>query len=70
MTEEELDKLTQEIASEIEQFPDDPERPLSQKEKKHRLVLRARRQALDNIKEAKEKGDLRRNRIICNNIYL
>ena len=60
MTEEELDNLTQEISREIERLPDDPEKPLGRKEKKHRLVLRARRQALDKIKEAKEKGDFNR----------
>jgi hypothetical protein len=60
MTEEELDEIAREISREIEQLPDDPEKPLTRKEKKHRLVLRARRQALDRIKEAKEKGDFNR----------
>jgi hypothetical protein len=58
VTDEELDRLSQEISGRIEQLPDDPEKPLSQKERKHKLVLRARRQALDRIKEAKGKGDI------------
>lgn len=57
MTEEELDRLTQEISGDIEQLADDPEKPLSRKEKRRKLVLRARRQALEKVKEAKEKGN-------------
>jgi len=60
LTEEELDKITQEISGEIEQLPDDPEKPLSRKEKKHKLVLRARGEALDKIREAREQGDFNR----------
>ena len=60
MTEEELDKIAQGISREIEQLPDDPEKPLSRKERKHRLVLRARGEALDKIREAKGKGDFNR----------
>lgn len=58
MTDEELDELTQDISRRIEQLPDDPERPLNHKERKHKLVLRARRQALERIKDAKGKGDI------------
>lgn len=57
MTEEELDRLTQEISGDIKLLADDPEKPLSRKERRHKLVLRARRQALEKVKEAKEKGN-------------
>jgi len=57
LTEEELDKLAQEISGEIGQISDNPEKPLNRKERKHKLVLRARRQALDRVKAAKGKGD-------------
>jgi hypothetical protein len=58
VTDEELYRLLQEISGQIEQLADDPERPLSRKEKKHRLVLQARRRALERIKEAKEKDNI------------
>ena len=58
MTNEELDRLTQEISGDIEQLAEDPEKPLSRKERRRKLILRARRQALDKIKEAKEKGSV------------
>jgi len=58
VTDEELDNLSQEISGEIEQLSDDPEKPPGRKERKHKLVLQARRQALDRVKEAREKGDL------------
>lgn len=57
MTDEELDRLIREISGDIEQLAEDPENPLSRKERRHKLVLRARRQALEKIKEAKEKGN-------------
>jgi hypothetical protein len=60
VTEEELDMLTQELTRRIEQLPDDSARTLNHKERRHKLVLRARRQALERIKEAKERGDLNR----------
>jgi hypothetical protein len=58
VTEEELDSLTQEINGQIEQFPDDSEKSLSRKERKRKLVLSARCQALERVREAKEKGDI------------
>ena len=58
MTDEELDRLTREISGDIEQMAEDPEKPLSRKERRRKLILRARRQALDKIKEAKEKGNI------------
>jgi hypothetical protein len=60
VTEEEIDSLTQDISRRIEQLADDPARPLSRKERKEKLVLRARRQALERIKEAKDRGDIHR----------
>jgi hypothetical protein len=59
MTDEELDKLMQELAEQIKQLPEDRARPLSKAEKKRKLVLRARHEALDRIKAAREKGSLR-----------
>jgi hypothetical protein len=58
VTEEELGNLTQDISRRIEELPDDPEKPLDRKERKHKLVLQARQQALDRVKEAKEKGNI------------
>jgi len=58
MTDEELENLTQELSGQIEQLPDDPQKPLNRAERKHKLVLQARRQALDRIREAKEKGNI------------
>jgi len=58
VTDEELENLTQELSGQIEQLSDDPEKPLVRKERKHKLVLQARRQALDRVKEARGKGDL------------
>jgi predicted nucleic acid-binding Zn-ribbon protein len=57
VTDEELDGLLQEISGEIDRLADDPEKPLSRKEKKHRLVLRARHRALERVKEARDKGN-------------
>ncbi len=56
MTDDELDRLTQEISGSIRQLADDPEKPLDRKERRRKLVLRARREALDKIKEARGKG--------------
>lgn len=58
MTDEELNKLTREISGDIEQLAEDPENPLSRKERRRKLILRARRQALEKVKEAKEKGNI------------
>ena len=58
MTDEELENLAKELSGQIEQLPDDPEKPLNRAERKHKLVLRARRQTLERVKEAKEKGNI------------
>jgi hypothetical protein len=57
MTAEELEKLTNEISAELEKLTDDPEKPLKYKERRHRSVLRARKDALERMKVAMEKGD-------------
>jgi hypothetical protein len=58
VTDEELDRLTRDISKDIEQLVDDPEKPLNRKERRRKIVLRARRQALDKIKEARQKGNM------------
>jgi len=58
MTDEELENLTREISGEIAQLSDKPEKPMSRKEKKRELVLRARHQALEKVKAAKENGNI------------
>jgi hypothetical protein len=60
VTEEEIDRLTQDISRRIEQLSGDSERPLNRKERKEKLVLRARLQTLERIKEAKDRGDIYR----------
>jgi len=59
MTGEELEKLLRDISGEIEQLKDDPEKPLDRVQRKHRVVLQARLQALERIKGAREKGEER-----------
>lgn len=58
MTDEELAGLMQEISEEIEGLPESDDKPLTGKQRKHKLVLRARHQALEKVKEAKEKGSI------------
>ena len=65
MTDEELDKLTQEVTGQLEQLSGDPEKPLDRAEKKHRHILEARLRALDRIKTAKEKGGVDREARAC-----
>jgi hypothetical protein len=57
MTDEELATLIQETSQEIEQLPDDPEKPLSKEEKKRKLVLQLKMQVLHKMQTAKEKGN-------------
>jgi hypothetical protein len=59
MTDEELTKLTGEITGQIEQLPVDADKAQGRAERRHWLVLRARREALDRIKTAREKSDMR-----------
>lgn len=59
MTDEELEKLMQELAEQIKQLHDDPAKPLSKAERKHRVLLQARLEALGGVKAAREKHDMR-----------
>jgi hypothetical protein len=58
MTVEEIDKLISEISLELEKFTEDREKTLKYKERRHRSVLRARKNALERAREGVEKGDL------------
>jgi hypothetical protein len=58
MTDEELAGLMQEISEAIEGLPESDEKPLTRRERRHKLVLRARKQALEKLKEAREKGNI------------
>jgi hypothetical protein len=57
MTSEELEQLINEISGELEKLTDDPEKPLKYKERRHRSVLRARKDALERARAAVEQGD-------------
>ena len=65
MTDEDLEKLTQEVDGQIEQMSVDAESPLGKAESKRMRILEARRRALDGIKTAKEKGNLDREAKAC-----
>lgn len=56
MTDEDLDKLIEEVAEQLEQFSDKPEEPLNKDERKRRALLMAEGELLDRIKKAREKG--------------
>ncbi len=58
MTDEELETLRHEVSGKIEQLSDTPEEQLNRKERKHRTVLCARKQALDRMKKARQDGDV------------
>ena len=58
MTDEELEKLIQEITGQMEQLPG-PEKSLNRKERRQKLLLQLELEALNKIKEAKKKGSLR-----------
>jgi hypothetical protein len=65
MTDEELTRLTGEITGQIEKLPEDPSKTQGWAEKKHRLVLQARREALGRVKAAREKSDIRQEAKAC-----
>lgn len=65
MTDEELQKLMEEVSGEVAKMPDDPEKLLTRAEKKHNRVLQARQRALNRIKEAKEKGNVNQEARAC-----
>jgi hypothetical protein len=56
MTDEELEKLQKEVSAGLEELRDTPEEQLTRKERRHRTVLRARKQALDRMKQARKEG--------------
>ena len=58
MTDEELEALIQEVSEQIKQLPDGSETKLSKEERKQKLMLQLRSEALKRIKTAKEKGSL------------
>jgi hypothetical protein len=55
MTDEDVAKLMQEISEEIERLPESKDKPLNRKDRKRKLVLQARYQALERVKEARKK---------------
>ena len=58
MTDEELDVLIQEASDKFDAFTDDPEKPLTKKEKNRKLVIQLQIETLKRIKAAKEKNNL------------
>ncbi len=65
MTDEELEKLTQEISGELERLNIDPDSPPDNDDNKHTRVLKARKKALDMVKTAREKGNIDRETKAC-----
>ena len=59
MTDEELQQAMQAVSEGLNKLSD-PDEPLTKEEKRRKGVLLSRKYALDGIKEAKEKGDRRR----------
>jgi len=55
---EELQKLVDEISGELAKLADDPEKPLGRADRKHRLVLLARKEALERVKTAVAEGNV------------
>jgi hypothetical protein len=58
MTNEELEALIKETSEQIDQLPDDPEKPPSKQEKNRKVWLQLKMQALKKIQTTKEKGNL------------
>ena len=56
MTDEELQQATKEVSESLEKLPD-PEKPLTKDERRHKHWLLSRKDALERIKEAKEKDN-------------
>ena len=65
MTDEELEKLNQDISVELKRLKDNPESPSDKDDDKRRRVLEARRRALDKIKVARESGNIDRETKAC-----
>ena len=64
MTDEELEKLKAELAEQIERLSGEGV-VLSKEERKTKLLLKAKENALDRIKEAREKGSIRQETRAC-----
>ncbi len=58
MTDEELETLIKETSEQIDQLPDDPEKPLGKKERNRKVWLQLKLQALKKIQVTKQKGNL------------
>ena len=58
MTDEELEELRQEVSGELEQMSTTPDEQLDRKERRHRAVLHARKEALDRLIKARQEGDV------------
>ena len=56
MTDEELERLMQEVSGQIGQLSEVPGKPLT-KEKKRKMVLQLQMETLKRIRAAKERGD-------------
>ncbi|HJX11950.1 MAG TPA: hypothetical protein VJ377_00310, partial [Dehalococcoidales bacterium] len=56
MNNEELARLMTEISEGLTQLPDDPKKPLNKEQRKQKYLLQAKGQALQRIKDAREKG--------------
>lgn len=56
VTNEELQQITQKISDELDKLYNS-EKPLTKKEKRHRQILSLQKQTLQQIKEARQKGD-------------
>ena len=65
MTNEEIETLIKETSEQIDQLPDDPEKPLTKGEKNHKLVLQLQVETLKKIQTAKEKGSLHQESRAC-----
>ena len=58
MNDEELETLIQEVSEQLAKLSEDPEKSLSKEERKRKLLLQLKSEALKRIKAAKEKGSL------------
>ncbi len=66
MTDEELQQTMQEVTENIDKLSD-PDKPLTKEEKKCRQMLLVKKEILQKIKEAKEKGQ--KHEELYNSVY-
>jgi hypothetical protein len=59
MTDEELERLTEEITGQLAELTDTPDKPLSKEDRKKQYLLKAKQRALEKIKTARESGSAR-----------